>query len=44
MAQSSIGKQTRISYEYKSKNKKKTKRNKILRNLITSLLGDIDNF
>ena len=28
----------------KAKTKKKTKRNKILRNLITSLLGDIDNF
>ena len=44
MTQSNIGKQTRNSYEYKNKNKKKTKINKILRNLKTSLLGDIDNF
>ena len=28
----------------KAKKKEKKKRNKILRNLITSLLGDIDNF
>ena len=39
MMQCNIKKQTRVSYEYK---KKRTK-DKIVRNLKISLLGDIDN-
>ena len=39
--QCNIKKQTRVSYEYK---KNSPKRDKIVRNLEISLLGDIDNF
>ena len=41
MMQRNTRKQTRISCEYK---KNSPKREKIVRNLKTSLLGDIDNF
>ena len=40
MMQCIIIKQTRVSYEYK---KNSPKRDKIVRNLKMSLLGDIDN-
>ena len=40
MMQRNLRKQTLVSYEYK---KDSPKRDKILRNLKTSLLGDIDN-
>ena len=40
MMQCNVRKQTRVSYEYK---KNSPKRDKIVRNLKTSLFGDIDN-